>query len=76
MWKVNSYIPKKEESKIAWGTRTDSKKELFKRNTGIYEDYLKGMSTQALAKKYYLSPKTIQRIILGKRKCHKAECAT
>ena len=70
------YIPKKEESKIAWGTRTDSKKELFKRNTGIYEEYLKGMSTQALAEKYYLSPKTIQRIILEKRKSNKVECAT
>ena len=70
------YIPKKEESKIEWGTRTDSKKELFNRNASIYEDYLKGMSTQALAEKYYLSPKTIQRIILEKRKCNKVECAT
>jgi Mor family transcriptional regulator len=61
------YIPKKEENKIAWGELTKSKDELLKRNTAIYEDYLKGMSTQLLSEKYYLSPKTIQRIVSEKR---------
>ncbi|MCY6960095.1 CD3324 family protein [Clostridium brassicae] len=70
------YIPKKEENKIAWGELTNSKNELLKRNASIYEDYLKGMCTQSLSDKYYLSPKTIQRIILEKRKCHNIECAT
>jgi Mor family transcriptional regulator len=70
------YIPKKEENKIAWGELTKSKNELLKRNTSIYEDYLKGMSTQLLSEKYYLSPKTIQRIVLEKRKCINIECAT
>jgi Mor family transcriptional regulator len=70
------YIPKKEENKIAWGELTKSKNELLKRNTSIYEDYLKGMSTQFLSEKYYLSPKTIQRIVLEKRKCINIECAT
>lgn len=70
------YIPKKEENKIAWGELTKSKSELFKRNTSIYEDYLKGMSTQLLSEKYYLSLKTIQRIVSEKRKCVNIECAT
>lgn len=70
------YIPKKEENKIAWGELTKSKSELLKRNTSIYEDYLKGMSTQLLSAKYYLSPKTIQRIVSEKRKCVNIECAT
>jgi Mor family transcriptional regulator len=70
------YIPKKAENKIAWGELTKSKNELFKRNTSIYEDYLKGMSTQLLSEKYYLSPKTIQRIVSEKRKCINIECAT
>jgi Mor family transcriptional regulator len=70
------YIPKKEENKVAWGELTNSKNELLKRNASIYEDSLKGMCTQSLSEKYYLSPKTIQRIILEKRKCHNIECAT
>jgi Mor family transcriptional regulator len=69
------YIPKKEDNKIAWGQRTNSKNELLNRNVSIYEDYLKGMCTQSLSEKYYLSPKTIQRIISEKRKCYKKECA-
>lgn len=70
------YIPKKEENKIPWGELTKSKNELLKRNTSLYEDYLKGISTQLLSEKYYLSPKTIQRIISDKRKCFFIECAT
>ncbi|GLC30312.1 CD3324 family protein [Clostridium omnivorum] len=70
------YIPKKEENKIAWGELTESKNELLKRNTSIYEDYLKGMSTQLLSAKYYLSPKTIQRIVSEMKKCINIECAT
>jgi len=62
------YIPKKEENKMAWGELTQSKEELLNRNARIYEDYLTGMSTSTLSKKYYLSPKTVQRIISQKKK--------
>lgn len=61
------YIPKKEENKIAWGELTKSKEELRVRNEKIYEDYLSGISVQILSREYYLSPKTIQRIILQKK---------
>lgn len=70
------YIPKKEENKFAWGELTKSKNELLKRNTSIYEDYLKGVSTQLLSEKYYLSPKTIQRIVSEKKKSLNIERAT
>lgn len=62
------YIPKKEENKLAWGELTQSKEELLIRNINIYEDYLVGISIQSLSEKYYLSPKSIQRIILQKKK--------
>ena len=62
------YIPKKEENKIAWGELTQGKNEIFHRNVSIYQDYLAGISTQRLSEKYYLSPKTIQRIISQKKK--------
>ncbi|EHJ00217.1 hypothetical protein CDLVIII_3659 [Clostridium sp. DL-VIII] len=61
------YIPKKEENKMAWGELTKSKEELLVRNNKIYEDYLSGISIQNLSETYYLSPKTIQRIILQKK---------
>lgn len=61
------YIPRKEESKRSWGTYTATKKELEARNQRIYEDYISGMPTSELAEKYYLSVKSIQRIIHEKR---------
>lgn len=57
------YIPKKEENKKAWGELTQCKEELRVRNNRMYEDYLNGTSIQSLSERYYLSPKTIQRII-------------
>lgn len=62
------YIPRKEANKFSWGELSQSKKELLNRNVRIYDDYLKGMSTYVLSEKYYLSPKTIQRIISEKKK--------
>ena len=62
------YIPKKDENRMAWGELTQSKQELQIRNDRIYDDYISGISLQSLSKRYYLSPKTIQRIILQKRR--------
>jgi Mor family transcriptional regulator len=57
------YIPKKNENRIAWGELSRSKEELMIRNSRIFEDYLTGASMESLSEKYYLSPKSIQRII-------------
>lgn len=62
------YIPRKEENKISWGELTKCKEDLKVRNDAIYKDYLEGVSVQLLSEKYYLSPKTIQKIISKKRK--------
>lgn len=69
------YIPKKEENRISWGELTKTREELMIRNDKIYEDYLSGTSVKSLSEKYYLSPKTIQRIISQKRN-QSVECAT
>lgn len=61
------YIPRKDESKRSWGTLTETKQELEMRNQRIYEEYEDGMTTSELAEKYYLSVKSIQRIIHEKR---------
>lgn len=57
------YIPRKSGNKKEWGARTSTRQELDKRNTQIYEDYLAGHSSQDLSEKYFLSLKSIQRII-------------
>lgn len=59
----NIYIPKKEGSRVDWGVKTGAKKELHRRNTSIYRDYLSGEKVPVLASRYFLSDKTIQRII-------------
>lgn len=58
------YIPKKDESKKSWGANTNIKKELASRNDEIYKQYLDGSSTKELAENFYLSEKSIQRIVL------------
>lgn len=57
------YIPCKSSHRQAWGTGTQIKQELLRRDRQIYEDYLAGSKTEELACKYYLSKKSIQRIL-------------
>lgn len=61
------YIPKKEGSRQQWGQGTQIKEELKLRDDAIYADYQMGLSTDILAEKYYLSQKSIQRIIRCKK---------
>jgi Mor family transcriptional regulator len=70
------YIPRKEENKMAWGELTQYKEELLIRNDRIYKGYLSGESLQSLSERYFLSPKTIQRIISEKRRYDNKKCAT
>ncbi len=57
------YIPKRSENRKHWGDNTDTKQFLASRNCQICSDYQKGRSMKQLAEKYYLSEKSIQRII-------------
>jgi len=61
------YIPRKSETKKAWGESTTTRQELKKRNHDIYKDYLRGMGTSVLAETYYLSEKSIQRILRNEK---------
>lgn len=63
---ANIYIPRKQENRQKWGTKTPYKCELQKRNQMIFKDYLAGEPVCELAKNYYLSEKSIQRIIRQK----------
>lgn len=64
------YIPKKEETKKAWGANTETKTILKDRNKNIYEDYTEGMEAQEIAEKYHLSIKSIYRILAKQKTLH------
>lgn len=57
------YIPRKISNKKCWGETTSTRQELKIRNEQIYKEYLEGNSMKFLAQKYFLSLKSIQRII-------------
>lgn len=59
----NIYIPKKTDNRSKWGEKNNTRQELDDRNNRIFGDYLNGMNTKYLSDKYYLSEKSIQRII-------------
>ena len=59
----NIYIPKKKGSRSSWGEKTGARTELLRRNSLIYRDYVNGATVAVLAGRYYLSDKSIQRII-------------
>lgn len=60
------YIPSIE--KKAWGNETDTKSVLLHRNQEIYARYQEGIAVKVLAKEYFLTDKSIQRIIRNQRK--------
>ncbi|WP_101697082.1 CD3324 family protein [Clostridium minihomine] len=57
------YIPRKSGNKKDWGSQTFIRKELADRNMQIYQDYQSGYDLRYLSDQYYLSLKSIQRII-------------
>lgn len=57
------YIPKKADSRKEWGESTSIRQELTERNRQIFEDYREGKTVAELAENYFLSEKSIQRII-------------
>lgn len=61
------YIPKKECNKKHWGETTNIRKEIKLRNLNIYDEYKNGATRNFLAEKYFLSKKSIDRIILKEK---------
>lgn len=57
------YIPRKNENHKSWGEKSGIKDSLKIRNNEIYKKYLNGATINELSKEYYLSEKSIRRII-------------
>lgn len=64
----NIYIPRKESNKKEWGNGTLIRQELKKRNSLIFADYQQGYKVSELVAKYFLSEKSIQRVIREAKK--------
>ena len=58
------YIPKRKNNRQGWGTANNTRKEINIRDYNIYNEYMNGASRVELAEKYFLSKKSIDRIIL------------
>lgn len=57
------YIPRKDMNRKAWGEKSGAKNILQVRNLEIYEKYSSGTTVDELSQEYYLSRKSIWRII-------------
>lgn len=57
------YIPLQEEKRCKWGTGTETKRELEKRNQEICDRKREGSSIQELMEEYHLAYDTIKGII-------------
>lgn len=57
------YVPKKIDNHKSWGENSGIKDSLKMRNTEIYKKYINGVSINTLTEEYFLSEKSIRRII-------------
>ncbi len=62
------YIPKKADNRRNWGDCTNSRLIINQRDSEIYDKYRNGVSVMALADEYFLSIKSIQRILLKEKR--------
>lgn len=57
------YIPKPKQNWRKWGENTDTKEFIEQRNAKLYIEYKDGATVVELSKRYFLDPKSVQRII-------------
>lgn len=57
------YIPRKCQEHSKWGEKSGIRKRLEKRDKKIFQEYASGKTISDLSKEYYLSEKSIQRIV-------------
>lgn len=62
------YIPQKATNRKSWGENTEAKLKVQIRDQEIYQKYRSGTSTARLSEEYFLSLKSIQRIVLKEKR--------
>lgn len=63
------YIPRKQGEEMSWGEKKGTRHSLKSRNAEIFQKYISGMSINELAEQFFLSEKSISRIIREEKKC-------
>ena len=64
------YIPRISDNTKSWGAATSIRQDFHSRNECIYAEYCAGQRMESLADKYFLSLKSIQRIVRQLKKEH------
>lgn len=62
------YVPRKDEEKRPWGGKTGIRKTLEARNREIVQKRRAGQSVAELSAEYFLSDKTIARIVASAKR--------
>ena len=62
------YIPRKEANRQRWGDDGQYRRSILVRNQEILRKYVEGVSVKELVETYFLSDKTIYRIIAKMRR--------
>lgn len=62
------YIPKTEDSRGKWGTKTGTREYFEKRNEQIRSLFKKGEKVDQLAEEFCLAPETIKKIVYNKKR--------
>ena len=62
------YIPRAAGARRGWGEKTAARETLRARDEAIYRDYRQGLPADQLAEKYFLSRKSIERIVTRMRR--------
>ena len=62
------YIPRKVENRKQWGECNHSRRQFATRNREIFKQYQNGTSVEKLAGQYYLSSKTVYKILSAMKK--------
>ena len=65
---ANIYIPRRENARVGWGESNRVKERLHARDMQIYQENTKGVKVRDLAQAYYLSEKSIWRILRNIKK--------
>ncbi len=65
---ANVYIPRREDTKAGWGEKNRTRLKFRERNRSIYEAYLSGCKVSEISESYYLSEKSIWRIVGEEKK--------
>ena len=68
------YIPRKSQCHRHWGAKTKTREELTMRNRQMCAEHESGITVTELSEKYFLTEKSVQRIIRNFKKEGQENC--